>query len=263
MKKYFQIILLPIFLITLFPNYLTAAIEGRFMQFPDIRGDKIVFTYEGDLWTISQTCGLAIRLTTHPGNEYAAKFSPDGKSIAFTGNYHSGDNVYLMPIDGGEPTRLTYQAASRVVTWTPDGKKIIFRSGFENTFRPMPRGVLCTFSPDGKKMIYNPRGNEEYYWKRYKGGQYQDIWLFDFDSKNFQKLTDYVGKNSYPMWIGDKMYYVSDQGKNGIANIYRYDFATKKIEQVTQYDDFDVQMPSTDGKQIIYLQSGYLYVLDP
>lgn len=277
----YLIILLPIFLIILFPNYLTAAIEGRFMQFPDIRGEKIVFTYEGDLWTISQTCGLAIRLTTHPGNEYAAKISPDGKWIAFTGNYHSGENVYLMPIDGGEPTRLTYQAASRVVTWTPDGKKIIFRSGFENTFRPIvklfavtpegampeklpvPRGVLCTFSPDGKKMIYNPRGNEEYYWKRYKGGQYQDIWMYDFDKKDFQKLTDYVGKNSYPMWIGDKMYYVSDQGKNGIANIYRYDFATKKIEPITQYDDFDVQMPSTDGKKIIYLHSGYLYVLDP
>lgn len=279
MKKYTLIFLIT--LITLLPNYLTAAIEGRFMQYPDIRGDKIVFTYEGDLWTIGQNCGLAIRLTTHPGNEYAAKISPDGKWIAFTGNYHSGENVYLLPIDGGEPQRLTYHNGGQVVTWTPDGKRIIFRSGFENTFRPIvklfavtpegtmpeklpvPRGVLCTFSPDGKKMVYNTRGREEYYWKRYKGGQYQDIWLYDFDKKDFQKLTDYVGKNSYPMWIGDKMYYVSDQGKNGIANIYRYDFATKKIEPITQYDDFDVQMPSTDGKKIIYLHSGYLYVLDP
>lgn len=105
MKKYFLIFLitlLPIYLITLLPNYLISATEGRFMQFPDIRGEKIVFTYEGDLWTIGQNCGLAMRLTTHHGNEYAAKISPDGKWIAFFGKYVNGFNLYLMPINGGE-----------------------------------------------------------------------------------------------------------------------------------------------------------------
>lgn len=276
MRKYFLI-----FLIILLPICLNAAIEGRFMQYPDIRGEKIIFSYEGDLWALNKSCKLAVRLTSHPGDEFAGKISPDGNWIAFSGNYDNGTNVYRIPIDGGEPVRLTYRASSQVVTWTPDGKKIIFRASFENIYRPItklysvspegampeklpvPRGVLCSFSPDGKKMVYNRRGREEYYWKRYKGGQYQDIWLYDFDSKAFTKLTDYVGKNSYPMWIGDKMYYVSDQGKNGIANIYSFDFATKAIKQITQYSDFDVQMPSTDGKQIIFLHSGHLYLLDP
>jgi tricorn protease len=258
-----------------------AAVDGRFMQYPDIHGDRIVFTYEDDIWSVSASGGTAVRLTVHPGSEFAAKISPDGKWIAFSGSYDKGPNVYLIPVDGGAPKRLTYGPSTQVVTWTPDGKNVIFRSSFENTFRPItklysvsvdgtmpvrlpiPRGTLCTFSPDGTKMVFNNRGREEYYWKRYKGGQYPEIWLYDFDTGTFEKLTDYVGKNSYPMWIGGGMYFVSDRGENGIANIYRYDFASKKVEQVTRYDDFDVQMPSTDGKRIVFLHSGYLFVLDP
>jgi len=267
-------------LMLLAPVMLSAAIEGRFMQNPDIRGDKIVFTYENDLWLVSAQGGLASRLTSHPGNENAAKFSPDGKWIAFSGNYDQGNSVYLIPADGGVPRRLTWQHSdARVVTWTPDGKKVVYRSGFENLYRPIvklfavatdgawpeklpvPRGVLASYSPDGGKLAYCPRGNEEYYWKRYKGGQYQDIWMYDFTAKSYTKLTDYVGKNSYPMWIGNKLYFTSDR-TNGIANIYTYDFATKKVEQITRFDDFDVQMASSDGQQIVYFRSGYLYVLD-
>ncbi len=260
---------------------LFAAIAGRFMRYPDIHNDTIVFSYEGDLWSVPSAGGLATRLTSHPGNEFAAKISPEGKWIAFTGDYDRGDNAYLIPIDGGVPKRLTYHGSRvQTVAWTADGKKVVYRSSHENTYRPItalyavstdatmpeklpiPRAVLGSFSPDGKKLIYNPRGNEEYYWKRYKGGQYQDIWLYDFAGKTFTPLTDYVGKNSYPMWIGEWMYFVSDRGNNGIANLYRYYFDSKKIEQVTHYEDFDVQMPSTDGRQIVYLHSGYLYVLD-
>lgn len=257
-----------------------AAIEGRFMQYPDIHGDKIIFTYEDDLWAAPASGGTAVRLTVHPGMEFAAKFSPDGAWIAFSASYDKGPNVYLMPSDGGAPKRLSYGPSAQVVTWTPDGKSVVFRSSFENTFRPItklysvsidgsmperlpvPRGTLCTFSPDGRKMVYNSRGREEYNWKRYKGGQYPEIWLYDFDANTFTKLSDYVGKNSYPMWIGNGMYFVSDRGENGIANLYRYDFASKKTEPVTIYDDFDVQMPSSDGKRIVYLHSGYLFVLD-
>jgi tricorn protease len=258
-----------------------AAVDGRFMQYPDIRGDKIVFTYEDDVWSVPASGGTAVRLTVHPGSEFAPKISPDGKWIAFSGSYDKGPNVYLIPIDGGAPKRLTYGPSTQVVTWTPDGSHVVFRSSSENTFRPItklysvsvegtmperlpvPRGTLCSFSPDGRKMVFNNRGREEYYWKRYKGGQYPEIWLYDFDAGAFDRLTDYVGKNSYPMWIGGGMYFVSDRGENGIANLYRYDFASKKVEQITRFDDFDVQMPSTDGTWIVFLHSGYLFVLDP
>jgi len=265
----------------LVPVLIFGAIQGRFMKDPDIRGDLIVFSYQGDIWRVSATGGIAVRLTSHPGNESSPKISPDGKWIAFTGNYDSGQNVYVIPIDGGVPKRLTYRSRSKVITWTPDGKYIVFRSGYENLYRPIvklykvpftggmperlpvPRGVLCTFSPDGKKMVYNRRGREEYYWKRYKGGQYQDIWMYDFDTKEFTKLTDYVGKNSYPMWINDRMYFVSDRGPAGIANFYVYDFDTKNIERVSNYTDFDIQLASTDGKRIVYSHSGYMYIFDP
>ncbi len=254
--------------------------DGRFMSFPDIRGDKIVFSFENDLWIVSSHGGTASRLTTHPGNEYAAKISPDGTRIAFTGDYDNGRNVYVIPVEGGNPKRLTYRSSSQVVTWTPDSDNIIYRASHENTFRPIvklysvshqggmpeklpvPRGVLCTFSPDGNKMVYNRRGREEYYWKRYKGGQYQDIWLYDFKKKAFLKLTDYAGKNAYPMWIGPKMYFLSDRGEHGIANLYSYDFVSKSILKLTDYSDFDVQMPSSDGQHIVFMHSGYIHIFD-
>jgi tricorn protease len=256
----------------------TAAIPGRFMQYPGIHGDKIVFTYEGDLWTVGAQGGTAARLTSHPGSEYAARFSPDGQQIAFSASYDSGTHVYVMPADGGVPKRLTWQHnGAQALGWTPDGR-VVFRAAPENTYRPIPKlftvsakgemplplpvpnGVLCSFSPDGKKMAYCPRGNEEYYWKRYKGGQYQEIWQYDFEGNKFKRLTDYVGKNSYPMWVGDKLYFVSDRDKNGIANIFS--LSGDKAKAVTHYDDFDVQMASTDGHRIVYLHSGYLWVLD-
>ncbi len=261
-------------------QWASAAIPGRFLSYPSIRGDQVVFTYEGDLWRTTAKGGEAVRLTTHPGSEFAAQISPDGQWVAFAGSYDSGCNVYLMPIQGGAPQRLTWQhPVSSVLGWTPDGR-IIFRAALENTYRgitklytvsvkgempeelPVPTGVLCSFTPDGKRMAYCPRGNEEYYWKRYKGGQHQEIWSYDFAGKKFQKLTDYVGKNSYPMWVGNRIYFVSDRGEDGIANLYRMDPGSKITQVVTRFKDFDVQMAQSDGKRVVFTQAGYLYVLD-
>jgi len=257
-----------------------AATPGRFPQTPDISGNTIVFTWERDLWTVPASGGVAQRLTTHPGSEDAPKFSPDGKWIAFTGQY-AGPDLYVIPSTSGTPRRVTFLGTgARAVAWTPDGARIVFRSGHENTFRPivklftvtpegslperlpMERGILCSYSPDGTKLVYNRRGTEEYYWKRYKGGLHTDIWLYDFTANSFAKLTDYVGKNAYPMWIRDRMYFVSDRGANGIANLYTYEFATKRVTQVTDFADFDVQMPETDGASIVFVQAGKLFVLD-
>ena len=258
-----------------------AGVPGRFMHYPDINGDTVVFSYEGDLFSVSTAGGPARRLTNYPGTEDAAKLSRDGKWIAFTGSYDGASAIYVIPVDGGAPSRVTWNGVGvQAVGWSPDGKKIIYRAGQEANYRtivrlyavspegelpeplPVERGILCSFSPDGSKMVYNRRGNEEYYWKRYKGGQYTDVWMYDFSSKKFTPLTDYVGKNAYPMWVGNRMYFASDRGPNGIANLYTYDFAGRKVDQVTKYADFDVQMPSTDGKRIVYMQAGYLHVLD-
>jgi tricorn protease len=255
--------------------------EARFLEYPDIHGDLVLFSFDGDLWTVGVDGGTAARLTSHPGNEYAGSFSPDGARIAFSGGYDGGSDVYRIPVEGGEPERLTYRGSCRVVEWTPDGREVVFRAAIDATGRPItklyavstegheprqlpvPRGVLCSFSPDGTKMLYNRRGREEYYWKRYKGGQYQDIWLADLETGRITPVTEYVGKNSYPMWIGEKMYFVSDRGPSGIANLYSFDLATREAVAVTSHDDFDVQMPGTDGKRIVYLHAGLLHLFDP
>ncbi len=261
-----------------------AALAGnpaRLMQYPDIRGNVIVFSYEGDLWKVAADGGVAQRLTSFPGNEFAAKISPDGSTVAFTGSYDGAPSIYTIPISGGAPTRLTYFGLGvQPVAWTPDGARVVFRSGHENTFRPIfklftvakdggypeqvpvERGILCSFNSDGSKMVYNRRGNEEYYWKRYKGGQYTDIWLYDFKVNTFKALTDYVGKNAYPMWVGNTMFFLSDRGPGGIANLFAYDFGSGRVEQVTAFDELDVHMPSTDGKRIVFVQAGTLKVLD-
>lgn len=264
------------------PALAWAGVSARFMQYPTISGDTIVFTYEGDLWSVPAAGGAARRLTSHPGTEEAAKFSPDGKTLVFTGEYDGAPSLYTMPASGGAPRRLTwFGAAVQAVAWTPDGKKVVFRSSHEATFRPMARlysvpadggfpealpmdrGILCSFSPDGARLAYNRRGIEEYYWKRYTGGRYVDLWLYDFATRQYTQLTDYVGKSAYPMYAAGRLYFVSDRGAKGVSNLYTIDTATKKAEPATTFDDFDVQWPSTDGRRIVFVRGGRLTVFDP
>ncbi len=252
--------------------------EARFMQYPDIHGDRIVFTYENDLWTVRARGGTARRITSFPGKEHMARFSPDGKWIAFSASYEGSSDVYLMPAEGGEPKRLTYSpGGAQVLGWTPDGARVVFRSFMENfIYRdpnlyfvaregsaperfPIDRGVLCSFSPDGTRMVYCRKGREEYQWKGYKGGHHCDIWMYDFATRVFTPISDYVGKNAYPMWVGERMFFVSD--RDGVANIYIQDLATKAVTRVTRYEDLDVMMPDTDGTRIVYVQDGYIHVL--
>lgn len=259
----------------------SAGVPGRFMQYPTISGDAIVFTYEGDLWSLPASGGAARRLTTHPGTEEAAKFSPDGKALVFTAEYDGPPSLYVMPATGGPAKRVTFFGSGvQAVGWTPDGKRILFRSSHEATFRPMARlytvstdggypetlpmdrGILGSYSPDGGKLAYNRRGIEEYYWKRYKGGRYVDLWLYDFATKKYTQLSDYVGKSAYPMYAGGKLYFVSDRGPKGVSNLYTIDPATRKVDAVTSFDDFDVQWPSTDGKRIVFMKGGRLTVFD-
>ncbi|HXK10189.1 MAG TPA: S41 family peptidase [Vicinamibacteria bacterium] len=256
--------------------------EARFMTYPDVRGDRIVFAWEGDLYTVGVEGGTATRLTGHPASELAPKFSPDGTWIAYSTSQDGQLDVWVMPSEGGAPTRLTWPPlGGQVVAWTPDSRRVVFRSRFgvppvardqklyevgldASLPEPLPidRGQRCSFSPDGSKMLYVRKGNEDYYWKRYKGGQYTDIWTYDFGARTFAAVTDYVGRNAYPMWIGDTMYFSSDRSTDGVTNLWAQDLKTGALRQVTSYSDFDLMSPSSDGRRIVFVQNGYLNVLD-
>jgi tricorn protease len=261
---------------------LQAAPEGRLMRFPDINGNKIVFTYGGDLWLVPSQGGLASRLTTHPGFEAMAKFSPDGKQIAFTGSYDGNGDVFVIPAEGGEPKRLTFDpAADMVLGWYPTGDKVLFRSSMQAKTNPGPRynrlylvdvkggfpevlplfeGGLTSYSPDGKKIAYNRMETEARTWKRYAGGMQQDIWLYDFEKNTAEKLTDYNGFDGFPMWYQNSIYFISD--REHTMNIFCLDLDSRKVRKITNYDTFDVKWPSLGGDAIVYENGGFLYVLD-
>jgi tricorn protease len=198
--------------------------EGRLMRFPDIYKDKIVFMYGGDLWLASSSGGDAHRITSDPGRELFPKFSPDGKWIAFTGQYDGNFNVYVMPAQGGQPRQLTFfQGAAaplsdrmgihnEVLAWTPDSKRIVFlsRSDASNGWTKRPfsvsidgglpdallidQGGLTSFSPDGTKIAYNPIFRNFRTWKRYTGGLAQSISIYDLKNNTVEDLphTDWT-----------------------------------------------------------------------
>ncbi|MGB6198455.1 MAG: PDZ domain-containing protein [Candidatus Acidiferrales bacterium] len=265
--------------------------EGRLMRFPDVHGDKVVFSYGGDLWLVSTSGGAASRITTSPGLELFPKFSPDGKWIAFTAQYDGNFNVYVMPAAGGEPHQLTFLPDiqpmpermgpnNEVITWTPDSQNIVFLSR-RNTFNdwfgrlftvpvtgglpvqlPVDKGGLTSYSPDGKSIAYNRIFRNFRTWKRYTGGMAQSIWIYNFAANHVEKITDYDGENTYPMWHGNTIYFGSDRGADKRVNLFAYDLTSKQTRQLTHYTDYDVDWPSLGGDTIAYENAGYLYLFD-
>ncbi|MCK4224410.1 MAG: PD40 domain-containing protein [candidate division Zixibacteria bacterium] len=284
--RFCKIIIIGLVLGFIIPSFVYAE-ECRLMRFPDIHQDKIVFVYAGDLWLVPSEGGIARRLTTHIGLELFPKFSPDGRFIAFTGDYDGNADVYVIPTEGGEPRRLTYHPGARqspggvkiddwVVDWYPDGKAILFRStresfptsklfnisiegGFPQALK-LPEAGLASFSPDGKKIAYNRRSREFRTWKRYKGGTAQDIWIYDLKTDAVQRITEWEGTDNFPLWSGDRIYFTSD--RDHTLNIYCYDLMTKNTRKITNHEEYDVKWPSLGPDAIVYENGGYLYILD-
>src|SRR6478735_7839216 len=235
--------------------------QTKLLRFPDVYADRIVFTYASDLWTVSKTGGMATRLTAHPGMEVFAKYSPDGKYIAFTGQYDGDEQVYVMPSTGGMPKQLTFYPAkgpltqrwgydNQVMGWSVDGKSIIFRSqrdswtlpesqlyavsinGGAATVLPMPEAGSGDYSPDGKKMVYSPRTRDFRSEKRYSGGQANTLYIYDISSNDAKKISEGERASRDAMWLGNTIYFNSDK-------------------------DCDVRWPSSDEKnQIVYERNG-------
>jgi tricorn protease len=267
--------------------------EARLLRFPTIHGDTIVFTYAGNLYAVAASGGVARRLTGHDGFEMFARFSPDGKHLAFTGQYDGNTEVYLMPAGGGVPRRLTYTATlgrddvsdrmgpnNIVLGWKHDGKHILFRSRMRsfNDFLgqlflvssdgglpeqvPLPRGGFASYSPDDTKFAYNRVFREFRTWKRYRGGMADEIWIHDFQTKKTEKITDTPASDIIPMWHGDRIYFLSDRGTAKRMNLYVYDTKQKTTQPVTDFKEFDIKFPSLGDRAIVFENGGYLYTLD-
>ena len=264
--------------------------EARLLRFPATNGTEVVFSYAGDLWTVPLEGGEARRLTSHIGYEMFARYSPDGKTIAFTGEYDGNREVYSIPACGGEPLRLTYTATNprddlgdrmgpnnMVMTWQPDGKGIVFRNrtgeGFEGLLWtispeggmpaqiPLPEGGFCSYSPDGSKLAYNRVMREFRTWKYYRGGMADDIWIWDPAAAKVTNITRNDAQDIFPMWVGDEIFFASD--RDMVMNLFVYDTRSGKTEKVTHFQEYDVKFPSTDGKTIVFENGGWIYRLDP
>ncbi|MEJ5315383.1 MAG: PDZ domain-containing protein [Tenuifilum sp.] len=265
--------------------------EARLMRFPAVHNNQVVFTYAGDLYTVDISGGVARKLTTHVGYEMFPHFSPDGRTIAFTGQYDGNTEVFSIPAEGGTPKRLTHTATLNrddisdrmgpnniVMAWTPDGEKIVYRSRKQsfNDFKgqlfmvpanggmseelPLSTGGFCSFSPDGKKLAFNRVFREFRTWKYYKGGMADDIWTFDFNTKEVTNITSNPAQDIFPMWIGDEIFFLSDRYRT--MNLFVYNTKTKNIEKVTNYTDYDIKFPSFDHNTIVFEKGGFLFAFD-
>ena len=267
----------------------TAGPEARLLRFPATNGRDVVFSYAGDLYTAPLAGGEARRLTSHIGNEIFPRFSPDGRQIAFTGQYDGNTEVYLMDARGGEPRRITYTSTNSrddlgdrmgpnniTMGWAPDGT-VVYRNrigdGFDGqlwkaptdgsmpTRIPLPEGGFCSFSPDGKRMAYNRVMREFRTWKYYRGGMADDIWIYDPAKGTVTNITSNPAQDIAPMWIGDEIFFISDRDMT--MNLFAYNTLTGKTEKVTDFTDFDIKFPSSDGHTIVFEKGGYIYAFNP
>jgi len=278
MKK--TILLISLIFLIYSPD-LFGQISARLLQYPDVSKTKIVFSYGGDIWVAPKEGGTAVKLSSPKGREIFPKFSPDGKTIAFSGDYNGNIDVFTMPVKGGLPTRITsHPMTDRILDWTPDGKSLLFvssrqsgRQRFDQIYEvsdrgglpqklPVAYGEFGEISPNGNFLAFTPRTRLFRTWKRYRGGMATDIWLYNFKNGTSIDITNSVANDELPMWYGNNtIYFLSDNGTHERFNIWAYSLKTKKMRQVTFFKNFDVHFPSIGPEDIVFENGGNLYLL--
>jgi tricorn protease len=255
--------------------------DTTFLHDPDIAAERIVFVYADDLWTARTDGSDVRRLTAHPGAESNPHFSPDGRLIAFTGAYDGNVDAFVIPASGGEPTRLTAHPGEDVVRgFAPDGSVLfssqreVFTGRFSQFFTvgtrggfpkklPVPNGDRAAYSPDGAYLAYTPLGERFRQWKNYRGGTASRIWVLKLDGLGVEQIPQPEGRcnDTYPMWVGDTVYFLSDRA--GEFNLFAFDRDSKEVTQLTRHDDFPIESASAGAGRLIYEQAGHLHVFDP
>ena len=257
-------------------------------RYPDISKDSIVFVYGNDLWLVPKVGGTARPIANPAGFEGSPRFSPDGTTIAFRGNYDSAADIYTLPIAGGIPQRVTHHpSAESLCDWTPDGKSLVLSSSaLEGLARaqklytvnaagglpmqlPVPYGASGSLNRTGEWLAYTPHSTDTRTWKRYRGGMATDVWLYNIKTNESKRITDWEGTDTLPMWHGSKVYYLSDRNKEdtNVLNVFAYDMDNDKTEQITHFKGTDVKWsaigPDTDGAgEMVFQWGDHIYRLD-
>ncbi len=258
-----------------------AQIDARLFRYPDVSQTHITFAYGGDIWIVAKTGGNATKLSSPKGSETFPKFSPDGKSIAFCGNYDGNTDIYTLSVGGGIPTRITHHGMyDRVIDWYPDGQSLLYASSMESGKQrfsqfykvsaqgglpeklPVAYGEFATLSPDGNNIAFTQRSRISRTWKRYRGGMAADIWTFNLATNESVNITDNLANDELPMWMGNTIYYLSDKGPEQRFNIWAYHLADQSEEQLTEFENYDVHFPSHGNEEIVFEAGGELYLLD-
>ena len=278
---------LVVFLILVSAVSALSADEAKFARFPSPSpdGSKIAFSYHGDIWVVSAQGGRALRLTVHEAYDHRPVWSPDGKMIAFSSDRYGNDDVFVMSAEGGDAKRLTYLSMPDLVTdWTNDGKEIMFTSnrdysssgatrvpylltvpitGGEPKMYMPEAGNEGTFSPDGKLLAYADHSRRDWVRIGYRGKANNDIYTYDKAADKFERITDFLGSDSCPMWNADgsSLYYLSEESGN--YNVHKFDFASKAKSQVTKHDD-SIRFPkiARNGSIIAYELGMDIYTMD-
>ncbi len=247
-------------------------------QQPTLSATQIVFVFAGDLWSVPRTGGEAKRLTAGAGVESDPYFSPDGKWVAFDGQYDGNTDAFVIPAEGGVPKRLTWHPdADAVRGWTPDGKRVLFTStrnsysrfaklfsagldgGMEEPL-PLPIGYEGSYSPDGQRIAYVPTSRAFTAWKRYRGGRATAIWLASLATSKIEKIPRQDSNDFCPMWVGDKVYFLSD--RDGKVTLYSYDTKSKKVSRAIENKGMDFKSATAGPGAIVIEQFGQIHLYD-
>jgi len=253
----------------------------RLLRSPTVSATEIAFAYANNIWVVERAGGSARRVTSFQGQTINPRFSPDGKWIAFTGDYAGNTDAYVVPATGGEPRRLTWHPGpDQVQGWTPDGKSVVFASS-RATWAPsgsprfwtvpaeggveepmaLPRAYQGKISADGTRIAYRMNNSWDEERRNYRGGQNRPIWIVDLKTYDLISPPWTDSKDVDPCWVGDTVFFISD--RDGVANVWSFETKAKKLTQVTTFTDFDVKAMDSGAGAVVFEQAGNIHELDP
>jgi tricorn protease len=246
-----------------------------YYRYPAIHGDTIIFTAEGDLWSVSTKGGAARRLTSNPGMEIYPAISPDGQTVAFSAEYEGPQDVYTMPVEGGLPERRTWDGNAAVAGWTPDGRALVrtgrysmlpdpqlvaIDSAGKREIVPLAQAAEGAYMPDGKALFFTRYERQPSQTKRYQGGTAENIWRYEAGSEAVMLTGDWPGTSHNPMVWNGRVYFLSD--RDGVMNIFSMDRDGHDVQQLTHHRGWDVQSASISEGRIVYQCGADLWLLD-